>query len=253
MALTNLVVLLITAATVSATTTVTLVPIEEGEPGSATNPLQPSDTLCVYVTSDAGLLGLDVVLCVLSGPGTIIDAINCGNPWPGPCVEPPCDGALSFDPLPPPPATCVEIGVGYFAVPPAGIVGWFLLRCDGDGLVTVELNPGTAFGGSLDENLQVPNIHGTLEIYQGSAPNCWDYTECSCQAYGDVTCDGAINLGDLFAFKDAFGQCAPWTAPYCCADLNHDGCVNLADLYIIRSGWGTHICSDPSTGNQNCP
>ncbi|MHC4474263.1 MAG: hypothetical protein ACYTEL_01375 [Planctomycetota bacterium] len=242
---------LVAAGASSATTTVTLVPIEEGEPGSATNPLEPSETICVYATSDAGLLGLDAVLCVVSGPATIIDAIS-REPGAGPCLSSVfVDPGACFDPLPPPPATCVEIGVGYFAIPPSGIVGWWLLRCDGEGLVTVELTPGTAFGGSMDMNFQVPDIFGILEIHQAE-PTCWDAGECAGQPNGDASCDGNVDLGDLYALKAAFGSSAPWTAPECCADFDQDGSVGLADLFILKANYGKTGLS-PSTGNQSCP
>jgi hypothetical protein len=250
MALTNLVVLLITAATASATTTVTLVPIEEGEPGSATNPLDPSEEVLVYVISDGGLLGLDAVLTVVDGPATITGAMGDPNWIILPGIWPP-EGV--FPPIIDPDGKRAEICAGSFGVTPSGVVGWFLLHCDGPGVVTVELTGGIACGGSLDENFMVPNISGTLEIHQASEPTCWDDTECPCQKYGDATCDGGLNLADLFALKSTFGRCAPWTGDQCCADFTHDGCVNLADLYILR-GW--HICFDPpgpSTGNQNCP
>jgi hypothetical protein len=82
---------------------------------------------------------------------------------------------------------------------------------------------------------------------------CWDnITQCAGQSSGDGTCNGFVNLGDLFALKAYFGKCAPWTAPECCSDYNQSGCINLADLFILKAGFGTgpHV---PSTLNQNCP
>ncbi|MHC4111740.1 MAG: hypothetical protein ACYSUY_11745 [Planctomycetota bacterium] len=247
MVLTNLVVLLVTAAVASAVTTVTLVPIPEGEPGSATNPLEPSDEVVVEVTSDGGLLGLDCILTITDGPATIVDAMcGCdlwvGCPWDPTCFGPPIE----------PDGKRAEICGVTFAVAPPGIVGWFLLHCDGPGAVSVELTPGTVCGGSLDQNFQVPTITGSMTIHQLSEPNCWDEVECPCQPYGDATCDGSINLGDLLALKADFGKCAPWTASECCSDYNHDGCVDLSELYILKANWGWHDCR-PSTGNQTCP
>jgi hypothetical protein len=84
-------------------------------------------------------------------------------------------------------------------------------------------------------------------------PTCWDnVTQCAGQTSGDGTCDGNINLADLFALKAYFGTCAPWTAPECCSDYNQSGCVNLGDLFILKAGFGT-FGYVPSTGNQNCP
>jgi hypothetical protein len=85
-----------------------------------------------------------------------------------------------------------------------------------------------------------------------SSFTCWDANECAGQALGDATCDGSVNLGDLFALKSAFGESAPWVPPECCADFNHDDSVNLGDLFILKAGFGTSGYS-PSTGSQNCP
>jgi hypothetical protein len=82
--------------------------------------------------------------------------------------------------------------------------------------------------------------------------NCRHGTVCVGQAFGDATCDGSVDLGDVFALKSAWGKCAPWTASQCCADFNHDECISLADLFILKAGFGTSGYS-PSTGNQNCP
>jgi hypothetical protein len=118
--------------------------------------------------------------------------------------------------------------------------------------VTVELAPGTAFGGSLDMNFQVPNIHGTLDICQGSAPTCWDAAECAGQPRGDCDCDGDVDLADLYCFKANWGQSAPWTGNACCADFNQGGSVDLADLFVLKGDFSTSGYL-PATGNQNCP
>ncbi|MHC4528722.1 MAG: DUF7901 domain-containing protein, partial [Planctomycetota bacterium] len=81
---------------------------------------------------------------------------------------------------------------------------------------------------------------------------CWDICQCPCQPQGDCTCDGLVNLADLFCLKAHFGKSAPWTDPECCADYTHDGSINLADLFALKAGFGT-ICPLPSTGNQTCP
>lgn len=246
--LTSLFVVLVVGSAASATT-VTLVPIAEGEPGSATNPLDPSEEVVVFVTSDAGLIGLDVVLTVIGGPATITGAMGDPNWIILPGIWPP--GGI-LPPIIEPGGKRAEICAGaLFGAPPSGVVGCFLLHCDGAGVVTVELTGGIACGGSMDENYMVPNIHGILDIHQVSTPTCWDESECVCQPHGDATCDGLLNLADLFALKAGFGRCAPWTAPHCCADFNQDGCVNLGDLYILK--WAGFCPVGPSTGNQNCP
>jgi hypothetical protein len=81
---------------------------------------------------------------------------------------------------------------------------------------------------------------------------CWEAAECAGQSNGDATCDGNVNLADLFALKAHFGKCAPWTDPACCADFTQDDCINLADLFALKAGFGSGPYS-PSTLNQNCP
>jgi hypothetical protein len=254
--LSALLILTVVSASASVATTVTLVPIEESEPGSPSNPLEPSDEIVVLVTSDARLLALDCILTITGGPATIVDAMGCGDlslpdyGWdPGYCFAP----AL-FPPFNP---TRAEIGAGNYSGCRPGVVGWFKLHCEGPGLVTVELTAGDDFGGSSDMNFQVPNIHGTLDIYQGSEPDpnagtCWDPAECGGQPLGDASCDGNTGLSDLFSLKAHFGRNAPWTGNECCSDFNHDDSVNLGDLFILKANYGTTGLS-PSTGNQNCP
>jgi hypothetical protein len=82
---------------------------------------------------------------------------------------------------------------------------------------------------------------------------CWDQpNECAGQPDGDATCDGNVNLADLFALKAHFGTSAPWADNQCCADFSHDGNVDLADLYTLKAGFGSSGYS-PSTLNQTCP
>ncbi|MHC4867623.1 MAG: DUF7901 domain-containing protein [Planctomycetota bacterium] len=81
---------------------------------------------------------------------------------------------------------------------------------------------------------------------------CWDPTQCAGQPFGDSTCDGSINLADLFALKMHFGSAAPWTPPQCCSDYNHDNRVNLGDLFILKMNFST-AGYVPSTLNQGCP
>jgi hypothetical protein len=93
---------------------------------------------------------------------------------------------------------------------------------------------------------------GTAEASKSSVITCWEALECAGQNSGDATCDGTVNLADLYALKAYFGKCAPWTDPECCADFNQDECVNLGDLFALKAGFGTGGYS-PSTGNQVCP
>ena len=85
-----------------------------------------------------------------------------------------------------------------------------------------------------------------------NAGTCWDPAECPCQPQGDATCEGNVNLADLFALKQHFGKCAPWVDPQCCADFNQSGCINLADLFALKAGFGLP-CPPGSTGSQKCP
>lgn len=80
---------------------------------------------------------------------------------------------------------------------------------------------------------------------------CQGPTECAGHGSGDGTCDGIVNLADLFALKAAFGMCSPWIGAECCSDYNNDECVNLGDLFILKAGFGTSGYS-PSTGSQVC-
>jgi hypothetical protein len=93
---------------------------------------------------------------------------------------------------------------------------------------------------------------GTEQASKSTKLTCWDAAACAGQTHADATCDGTIDVADLFALKTAFGRCAPWVDPECCRDYNHDGFVNLADLFILKANYGTTGLS-PSTGNQDCP
>jgi hypothetical protein len=98
-----------------------------------------------------------------------------------------------------------------------------------------------------------PNVvdMGAYEYHYGTG-TCWDTAVCAGQSFGDATCDGSVNLADLFALKAHFGKAAPWTPPECCADFTQDGSINLADLFALKAGFGTSGYV-PSTGNQGCP
>jgi subtilisin-like proprotein convertase family protein len=116
--------------------------------------------------------------------------------------------------------------------------------------------PGGWFWDELfDQTDQSEDMSFVLFTDPNSDPNagtCWDPAECAGQPSGDATCDGNVNLADLFALKAHFGNCAPWTDPECCTDFTQDGCVNLGDLFSLKAGFGTNGYA-PSTGNQSCP
>ncbi|MHC4476853.1 MAG: hypothetical protein ACYTEL_14495 [Planctomycetota bacterium] len=97
-----------------------------------------------------------------------------------------------------------------------------------------------------------PVVYKVQTSWAAPGPTCWNPCQCAGQPNGDATCDGSVNLADLFALKAHFGKCAPWTLPECCADFTQDGCINLADLFGLKAGFGSSGYS-PSTGNQDCP
>jgi hypothetical protein len=110
------------------------------------------------------------------------------------------------------------------------------------GTYTVELRAGG--GGVYDYD------YTTIEIVP--EPTCWDANECAGQPYGDATCDGMINLADLYALKAHHGKCAPWQIGECCADFTQSGCVGLDDIFTLKANFGTSGYT-PATGNQTCP
>ncbi|MHC4474852.1 MAG: S8 family serine peptidase [Planctomycetota bacterium] len=93
---------------------------------------------------------------------------------------------------------------------------------------------------------------GTAEASKAPAITCREAGECAGHKSGDATCDGNLDLADLFALKAAFGKSAPWAGVECCGDFNHDDSVNLGDLFILKANFGSGPYS-PSTGNQDCP
>jgi hypothetical protein len=111
---------------------------------------------------------------------------------------------------------------------------------------------GTAQYWDLYENdfefVEVPTPDGVGDL----CDNCWNPAECNGQPNGDATCDGNVNLADLFALKAYFGKIAPWTPPECCSDYDQSGSINLADLFALKAGFISGPYS-PSTLNQDCP
>jgi hypothetical protein len=114
-------------------------------------------------------------------------------------------------------------------------------------------DPNSPVGAEPDPNggrINMGAYGGTAQA--SKSPTCWDASACAGQPYGDATCDGAINLADLFALKIYWAQVAPWVDPECCADFSRDGKVSLADIFELKAGFGTSGYS-PSIGNQLCP
>ncbi|MHC4476937.1 MAG: right-handed parallel beta-helix repeat-containing protein [Planctomycetota bacterium] len=118
-------------------------------------------------------------------------------------------------------------------------------------------DPCTSFAAELSPHGCRANMGAFGNTEQASkspvmASLCCESYECAGQRFGDATCDGNVNLADLFALKGHFGTSAPWADDQCCADFSHDGNVNVDDLYSLKAGFGLGPYS-PSTGNQNCP
>jgi hypothetical protein len=130
-----------------------------------------------------------------------------------------------------------------------------VLTIEGCGDVNIVVAENAIRGGIVMENpdevVAVVTAGCSATLKTCIQPNCQMPTECAGHASGDSTCDGEINLADLFALKAAFGTAAPWTDPDCCSDYNNDQSCNLADLFVLKAGFGTGGYA-PSTGNQSC-
>jgi hypothetical protein len=191
-------------------------------------------------------------------PGSIaIDAGGTVTDW-GSCL---CSGSYPGTPDEPNEKT-IEMGslyVGEANAPNAigDLVIITLAGCDKDGDgANASLAENAIRGGVVMEDpdeVVTVNLSGSAisPALAGCESNCQDPSECAGHSQGDSTCEGSINLGDLFALKAAFGTSAPWTDPQCCSDYDNSGAVNLGDLFILKAGFGTSGYV-PSTGNQSC-
>jgi hypothetical protein len=194
------------------------------------------------------LVGLDVCLEVVSGPATIVGALDKATAsaygW---------DPGFTFDPWIAADGKSAEVCAGSFAGAGPGILGYFVLHGEGGGEISLRLLAGFRCGpGSMGIDGQVPTTGGEIVIYQAPAPTCLDIDECAGQSRGDCDCDGDVDLGDLYCFKASWGTSPPWAGNACCADFDHSGGVDLADLFVLKARFGTGPYV-PSTGNQNCP
>jgi len=84
-----------------------------------------------------------------------------------------------------------------------------------------------------------------------AVPTCWDAIECPGQSLGDASCDGSINLVDLFKVKQSWLKAYGQAGYNCCANFDHIGSVNLVDLFRIKTNWLT--TGHGGNLNQNCP
>ncbi|MCH2136593.1 MAG: carbohydrate-binding protein [Phycisphaerales bacterium] len=60
----------------------------------------------------------------------------------------------------------------------------------------------------------------------------WSSSGQACDATGDVTGDGAVDVSDLTTLLAQWGPC-----PNCAGDLDGDGVVTILDLLIVLSNW----------------
>ncbi|MHC4866961.1 MAG: hypothetical protein ACYTEX_23025 [Planctomycetota bacterium] len=89
---------------------------------------------------------------------------------------------------------------------------------------TVQVSENTILGGVVMED---PNADPCVPpvppvVVCGDLNNCQMASLCPGQGNGDATCDGSINLADLFALKQHFGKAPPWVGNACCADFTGD-------------------------------
>ena len=64
---------------------------------------------------------------------------------------------------------------------------------------------------------------------------CVDFPECNDPCPGDVNGDMLVDVNDLLAGLNSWGQACTG----CPADTNGDGVVNIADLLSIIANWAT--------------
>ncbi|MHC4474615.1 MAG: PEP-CTERM sorting domain-containing protein [Planctomycetota bacterium] len=157
--------LLVAVTSAASASIVSIEPIPEGEPGSASNPLVPSDEIVVLLYTDTALYGVDAFLRI-TGPGTIVAAM-------GPAEAPSYGWEPGWNALEPigVPGPEVEIAGAHFMVGnPGPVIGYWLIHCDGYEPVTAKVHGGYGYGGSNDTNYQTPDFVGTITIYQVPEP-----------------------------------------------------------------------------------
>ncbi|MHC4476978.1 MAG: hypothetical protein ACYTEL_15130 [Planctomycetota bacterium] len=179
--------------------------------------------------------------------GNVTDwgSCECGYGLPGPLV---LDNAATIE------MGSLYVGEANAPAPSGDLV---ILSLEGPDDIQVSVSENAIRGGVVMENpYEAVNVELNGGTVPGTCPclcpSCWELWACAGQPSGDATCDGSINLADLFALKAAFGKSAPWSGSECCSDYNHDQSVNLGDLFILKAGFGSGGYA-PSIGSQNCP
>ena len=150
-----------TAGAYSFGSLVTFVPIDEGDPGSLSNPLHVGDFADVYITVDQLFFSMNVTVLV-DGPSAVMFATGKAEGdtfgWSfGPSNDPIIQPGL------------VEVGLAVeFDPKPAGLAAMITLQATGAGTVVLELLPGMNFEPSMDGFFKDPTVLGELTIYQAA-------------------------------------------------------------------------------------
>jgi hypothetical protein len=194
-----------------------------------------------FDTGDANVVDVN---CVNSDfyvyPGSIgIDASGTVTDW-GECV---CSGYAGTQSGTGDPNVTIEMisnYVGETNEPDSnGTLAIITLSCN----ATVDVNVNVLLGGVVMEDPnENPTVHvsgcvvaGCEDCGVGPVENCQMASECAGHSSGDSTCNGSIDLADLFALKAHFGKSAPWQDPECCSDYDNSQQVNLGDLFIKQA------------------
>lgn len=143
---------------------ITFLPIEEGQPGSITNPISPSELIDIYITVDDYFFAMDVMVGFM-GPAEIVSATGKAESglfgW---SLDP------SNDPLFPV-SNCVEMGLeAAFYPKDSGLAAKITLRALAAGQVFLSMGDGFSFAPSLDGYFRTPIVMGELIIYQAEVP-----------------------------------------------------------------------------------
>jgi hypothetical protein len=140
---------------------VAFAPIDEGDPGSLSNPLHVGNFVDVYITVNDMFFSMNVAVLV-NGPADIIAATGTAQAeqfgW---------NIAPSHDPIIQP--GIAEVGLAVeFDPKPAGYAAMITLLATGAGVVNLELVPGINFEPSTDGFFRDPVVMGELTIYQST-------------------------------------------------------------------------------------
>jgi predicted outer membrane repeat protein len=133
---------------------------------------------------------LDMILEVSAGPATIVSAMSRSD-----CADYGWDPTLSQDPLGVP-GQSVEIAGANFNGNWGPVVGYYVVRSDGNGDVLLELLAGEIFGGSIDYYFDWPNIQGQIVVHQGQRWNLFVDANASGANDGSSWTDAYTHLQD---------------------------------------------------------